>query len=397
MTAAAGTPQPDSILAQLHAYQVRSRRDFRLKFIATWVVLIGALFFGLWATGNIDLGFIAEWGPFILGGAGITILLSVVSIVLATGLAIVGAIGRTSANPYINGVASLYVSLVRGTPLIVQIFFIYFGLPQLGIVLPSIPAGIIALSFNYGAYMTEIFRAGIQAVPRGQREAAEALGMPERRVMSRIVLPQAFRIVIPAIGNDFVAMIKDSSLVSTIAVQELLWRAGQVGTQNFRIARGAADRCGRVLGHDHRVQHVPGAAGAPDGTRRPMTQDPRPDLGATAATGGSRYGEALGEVIVRTSGHREVLRRRTTSCAAWTSRSGVARRSWSSVVPDRERPRCCGASTSSRSRPWDRSRSTGSGSTPIRCTRAAGRTRSRSGRCGSAPGCSSRSSTCSRT
>jgi polar amino acid transport system permease protein len=142
--------------------------------------------------------------------------------------------GRLSRNPYINGVASLYVSLVRGTPLIVQIFFIYFGLPQVGIVLPSIPAGIIALSFNYGAYMTEIFRAGIQAVPGGQREAAQALGMQERHVMSRIVLPQAFRIVIPAIGNDFVAMIKDSALVSTIAVQELLWRASQVGTQNFR-------------------------------------------------------------------------------------------------------------------------------------------------------------------
>ncbi len=235
MTAAAATPdRADSILSRLQAHRARSRRIFRAKFIATWVVLIGAMLFALWITDNIDLEFIATWGPYILGGAGITILLSVVSIILATALAIVGAIGRLSANPYINGIASLYVSLVRGTPLIVQIFFIYFGLPQLGIVLPSIPAGIIALSFNYGAYMTEIFRAGIQAVPRGQREAAEALGMPERRVMSRIVLPQAFRIVIPAIGNDFVAMIKDSALVSTIAVQELLWRASQVGTQNFR-------------------------------------------------------------------------------------------------------------------------------------------------------------------
>ena len=234
MTAAAGTPQADSILAQLQAYQVRSRRDFRIKFIATWVVLIGALFFGLWATGNIEVGFIAEWGPFILGGAGITILLSVLSIFVATILAIVGAIARLSANPYVNGVASLYVSLFRGTPLIVQIFFIYFALPQVDIRLPAFVCGVIALGLNYGAYMTEIFRAGIQAVPRGQREAAEALGMPERRVMSRIVLPQAFRIVIPAIGNDFVAMIKDSALVSTIAVQELLWRASQVGTQNFR-------------------------------------------------------------------------------------------------------------------------------------------------------------------
>ena len=234
MTTATGIADAEAIIARLWAHQARARMLFRVKFAAVWVTLIGALLAALWATGNIDLDFIAEWGPFILGGVGITLLLSVVSIVFATILAIAGAIGRLSANPYINGVASLYVSLVRGTPLIVQIFFIYFGLPQLGIVLPSIPAGIIALSFNYGAYMTEIFRAGIQAVPRGQREAAQALGMPERRVMARIVLPQAFRIVIPAIGNDFVAMIKDSALVSTIAVQELLWRASQVGTQNFR-------------------------------------------------------------------------------------------------------------------------------------------------------------------
>lgn len=234
MTAATGPSDSGAVVARLEAHRRRSRTTFRVKSLGMWVVLIGALIGYLWATGNIDAEFIGTWGPYILGGAGVTILLSVVSIVLATILAVFGAIGRLSRNPYINGVASLYVSLVRGTPLIVQIFFIYFGLPQVGIVLPSIPAGIIALSFNYGAYMTEIFRAGIQAVPGGQREAAQSLGMRERHVMSRIVLPQAFRIVIPAIGNDFVAMIKDSALVSTIAVQELLWRASQVGTQNFR-------------------------------------------------------------------------------------------------------------------------------------------------------------------
>ena len=230
----AAEPQPDSILYQVEASQARARTVFRLKFAAVWVVLIGLLLVGLYATGNIDTAFIAEWGPFILLGAPITVLLSVVSIILATGLAIVGSVARLSRNPYINGVASLYVSLVRGTPLLVQIFFIYFALPQFGVVIASIPAGIMALSFNYGAYMTEIFRAGIQAVPRGQREAAQALGMPERMVMRRIVLPQAFRIVIPAIGNDFVAMIKDSALVSTIAVQELLWRSETVGTRFFR-------------------------------------------------------------------------------------------------------------------------------------------------------------------
>jgi polar amino acid transport system permease protein len=121
------------------------------------------------------------------------------------------------------------VSLVRGTPLLVQIFFIYFALPQLGIILPALLAGILALGFNYGAYMTEIFRAGIQAVPRGQREAAEALGLPEGLVLRRIVLPQATRIVIPAIGNDFISMIKDSALVSAITVQEVLNRAETAG------------------------------------------------------------------------------------------------------------------------------------------------------------------------
>ena len=158
-----------------------------------------------------------------------------------------------SANPIIFAVASLYVSLVRGTPLIVQIIFIYLALPQLGIVLPALPSGIIALGFNYGAYMTEIFRAGIQAVPRGQREAAEALGMPERLVMRRIVLPQAVRIVIPAIGNEFIAMIKDSALVSVISVTELLWRASSVGNRHFRTLEALLIAAARLLGaDDHR-------------------------------------------------------------------------------------------------------------------------------------------------
>jgi len=144
-------------------------------------------------------------------------------------LAVLGALGRLSTNPFINGLASLYVSLVRGTPLIVQIYFIYFALPSLGIILPALPAGIFALGFNYGAYLTEIFRAGIQAVPAGQREAGSALGMPDRLVMLRVVLPQATRIVTPAIGNEFIAMIKDSALVSIIGVREVLWNAETAG------------------------------------------------------------------------------------------------------------------------------------------------------------------------
>jgi polar amino acid transport system permease protein len=217
------------ILTQMTEASRGAARAFRIQFAAVWLLILGLVVAAFWATDNVDIEWIRVWAPYILGGAGFTILVCVLSVALATVLAVVGALGRLSRNPIPYGVSSLYVSLVRGTPLLVQIYFIYFSLPFLGIVLPALVAGIVALGFNYGAYMTEIFRAGIQAVPRGQREAAEALGMPERLIMRRIVMPQAIRIVIPAIGNEFIAMIKDSALVSIIGVQEVLWRAETSG------------------------------------------------------------------------------------------------------------------------------------------------------------------------
>jgi polar amino acid transport system permease protein len=222
------------ILVRIEEEQRARRRLFRGKFGAVWLVLVGGLVATLFVTGNITQEFYDKWGRYILEGSGLTIIICVSSIALATTLALAGAVGRLSRNVYAYSVASLYVSLVRGTPLLVQIFFVFFALPEVGIVLDALQAGILALGFNYGAYMTEIFRAGIQAVPRGQREAAEALGMPERHIMRRIVLPQGIRIVIPAVGNEFIAMIKDSALVSTISVTELLWRARRAGTQEFQ-------------------------------------------------------------------------------------------------------------------------------------------------------------------
>ena len=227
------TPGGTDLLARIAEEQRARRRRFRGTFALVWLVLIGGLVAVLYATGNIDPAWYLLWGPYILEGTGTTLVICIASIIFATVLAILGAFGRLSPRPVVFSVATLYVSLVRGTPLLVQLYFVYYALPEVGIVLPGLAAGIIALSFNYGAYMTEIFRAGIQAVPRGQREAAEALGMPERLIMRRIVLPQAVRIVIPAIGNEFIAMIKDSALVSTIAVTELLFRARRVGTREF--------------------------------------------------------------------------------------------------------------------------------------------------------------------
>jgi polar amino acid transport system permease protein len=212
----------------------RRARLWRAEFFLVCLVILAGLIAFVLLTIKLNAQFMSSVVPFILGGAGITVFVSFVSITLAIGLAALGALGRLSRNPIANGIASFYVSLVRGTPLLLQILFIYLALPQAGLVLPELVCGILALGFNYGAYMTEIFRAGIQAVPHGQTEAAESLGMDGRTTFRRIVAPQAFRIVTPAIGNDFIAMLKDSSLVSVIGVQELLWKAQVAGRPTFQ-------------------------------------------------------------------------------------------------------------------------------------------------------------------
>jgi polar amino acid transport system permease protein len=226
---------PEVIVARLRAARTAQRRRFRAIFAATWIGLVVVIGGGLLISARADWDFVLTSGRVIvLQGAPITVLVSALAIFFATILAILGALARISTNPALHAVGSFYVSLFRGTPLLLQIIFIYFGLPQAGIILDPIPSGVVALSLNYGAYMTEIFRAGIQAVPSGQREAAQALGMPERLVMRRIVLPQAIRIVVPAIGNEFIAMIKDSALVSIITVHETLFLAQRLGRSAFQ-------------------------------------------------------------------------------------------------------------------------------------------------------------------
>ena len=227
--------KPAAIIGDISRARSRATLRFRIIFVLTWIILVGGLIYALAPSGKTDAAFIADWGPFILGGVPMTIFVSVVSILAAIVFAVFGALGRLSTIAPIYAVATLYVSLVRGTPLIVQIIFVYLALPEFGIVLDPLAGGILALSFNYGAYLTEIFRAGIEAIPRGQREAAGALGMTGAHTMRRIILPQAVRIVIPAIGNDFISMIKDSALVSFVTIDELFSRAEQVGTRNFRM------------------------------------------------------------------------------------------------------------------------------------------------------------------
>jgi polar amino acid transport system permease protein len=225
---------PEVIVSRIAESRARSGRRFRVIFALTWLVLVGGLVGSLYAIGKIDTTFITTWSPLIIAAVPLTLFVSVASIILAVIFALFGALGRLSRNPVIYGIATLYVSIVRGTPLIVQIFFVYLALPQFGIVIDPIPSGILALGFNYGAYLTEIFRAGVEAIPRGQREAAAALGMQERDIMRRVILPQAVRIVTPAIGNDFISMTKDSALVSLVGIQEVFWNAQNAGNQTFR-------------------------------------------------------------------------------------------------------------------------------------------------------------------
>jgi polar amino acid transport system permease protein len=221
-------------LAEQLMTSIRTRQLRMALYIgAVWIALL-VIVYSVLRRFDLDLAFMGHFLSFIMGGAGLTVVVSAVSITLAVILALLGALGRLSTNPIASGISGFYVSLIRGTPLLVQIYIWYLGLPRLDIILAAVPAGILALGVNYGAYMTETFRAGIQAIGKGQHEAAQALGMSRMQTLRRIVLPQAFRIVIPPIGNDFIAMMKDSSLVSVMGVWELTFRAGKIGRQYFR-------------------------------------------------------------------------------------------------------------------------------------------------------------------
>jgi polar amino acid transport system permease protein len=231
----------------LVALQQRQKTIQGIKLAVVWIILIAILTAGLMAL-NIEPNYIVQHYNVILQGAGATIGVSLASIAIATLLALLGSIARLSSNPIAQGISGFYVSVIRGTPLLIQIFIIYLGLPQIGqqlsahgfstigklFILDAIPAGILALSLNYGAYMTEIFRAGLQSIGHGQREAAIALGMTQGQVLTRVILPQAIRIIIPDVGNQFIAMQKDSALVSVMGVWEITFLAGRYARRDSK-------------------------------------------------------------------------------------------------------------------------------------------------------------------
>ena len=184
---------------------------------------------------------------FVRDGIGVTILITIVSFVLMIFVGMLGGLGRLSTNKFIHLVTTLYVELVRGIPLLVQLIWWYFAFPvivrELGQAthisfLANYEANAILLAifgfvFCYGAYMSEIFRAGIQSIPKGQMEAARSLGMSYFQAMRHVILPQAIRVILPPVGNEFIALLKDSSLVSAVALADLTRRGREFMAANF--------------------------------------------------------------------------------------------------------------------------------------------------------------------
>ncbi|XUW90982.1 amino acid ABC transporter permease [Burkholderia sp. M6-3] len=168
-----------------------------------------------------------EFLPILLKGAVVTIEITFCSFILSTALGLVLALMRVSDNRIVSNAAATFINVIRGLPIIVQLFYIYFVLPDLGVQLSAFQAGFIGLGIAYSVYQAENFRAGIQAIDHGQIEAAQSIGMRGAMIMRRVVLPQAFRIALPPYGNTLVMMLKDSSLASTITVAEMT-RAGQL-------------------------------------------------------------------------------------------------------------------------------------------------------------------------
>lgn len=178
---------------------------------------------------GLDFNFMKEMLPVLLKGTKMTIELTILAVIFGTLLGIILALLKTSKFKPAKWIASIYVWIYRGTPLMLQLFVLYYGLPILiGLTLTPFEAAVIGLSMNSAAYMAEIIRGGILAIDKGQFEAAKSLGFSYGQTMKRIILPQTFRIIIPPVGNEFIAMLKDTSLVSTIAMVELMRSAQQM-------------------------------------------------------------------------------------------------------------------------------------------------------------------------
>jgi len=183
----------------------------------------------------LNFSFLSKYYMFFINGAKFTIILAFFTVLFGVILGLLLALMRISKSKVLNLIATAYVEFIRGTPLMVQIFIIYYALPDLiGVNLPEMVSAVLALSINSAAYVAEVIRAGIQAVDKGQMEASRSLGMPYGMAMRYIIIPQAIKNILPALGNEFITVIKESSVVSVIGIKELMYNADTVRGNTFR-------------------------------------------------------------------------------------------------------------------------------------------------------------------
>lgn len=191
----------------------------------------------------MDFSFLNNYYGFFINGTKITILLAFFTVILGLVLGTFLSLMKLSKNKLISLIATSYIEFIRGTPLLVQLYLIYYGFPSIGIEFPSISgisgssefiAGVIALSINSAAYIAEIIRAGIQAVDKGQDEAGRSLGFDYKDTMRYIIIPQAFKNVLPALGNEFIVVVKESAIVSIIGIHDLMYNTDTVRGNTFK-------------------------------------------------------------------------------------------------------------------------------------------------------------------
>lgn len=180
-----------------------------------------------------DLSVIVSRFPFFWEAAAMTLAITALGILAGLLIGLVMALMRISHNPIPQYLAKTYIFIIRGTPLLLQLFIIYYGLTAL-VTIPPFPSAVIALAIHNGAYIAEIFRGSIESIDRGQMEAARSIGMTNARAMRRIIMPQAVKRAIPPLGNQFIIALKDSSLASTVTVPELLLKGRQLGSSTFK-------------------------------------------------------------------------------------------------------------------------------------------------------------------
>ena len=199
--------------------------------IAWWIAVVAALVIIIGAT-ILKPDPYWEIVQFIGDGLVVTFQITIVSMTFALILGLFAGLGRTSRNPVVNVIASLYVEVIRGIPLLAQLFWIYYALSRFIRLGPNVSA-VLGLTICYGAYIGETFRGGIQAISKGQMEAARALGLTRGQAMRHVIIPQAVRVVLPPVGNEFIAMLKDSSLVSVLAISDMLRRGREYASRTF--------------------------------------------------------------------------------------------------------------------------------------------------------------------